>query len=86
MKLQLLSEDVEAALADSSSRALQRIPVAVQEVSRVKVRWAMLPRPTPAGPKPVDSQRAHLYHQASSRVPSYQVRPIASLWRLLRRR
>ena len=36
MKLQLLSEDVEAALADSSSRALQRIPVAVQEVSRIK--------------------------------------------------
>ena len=37
MKLQLLSEDVEAALADSSSRALQRIPAAVQEVSRIKV-------------------------------------------------
>lgn len=37
MKLQLLSEDVDAALADSSSRALQRIPVAVQEVSRIKV-------------------------------------------------
>ena len=37
MKLQLLSEDVEAALADGSSRALQRIPAAVQEVSRIKV-------------------------------------------------
>ncbi len=44
MKLQLLSEDVEAALADSSSRALQRIPVAVQEVSRIKARsWEASP-------------------------------------------
>ena len=45
MKLQLLSEDVEASLADASSRALQRIPLAVQEVSRIKAGFTLLSLP-----------------------------------------
>ncbi len=38
MRLHLSAEDVEAALEDASSRALLRIPSAVQEVAHVKVR------------------------------------------------
>lgn len=37
MKLHLAAEDVEDSLNESSLRALQRIPAAVQEVSHLKV-------------------------------------------------
>lgn len=37
MKLQLMAEDVEAILANSSTRALAHIPTAVHELSHVKV-------------------------------------------------
>ncbi len=38
MKLQLTAEDVESALESNSSRLIQRIPLVMQEVVRVKVR------------------------------------------------
>jgi hypothetical protein len=41
MKLQLTAEDVEAALESNSSRIMQRIPAAAQDVLRIKVRHSM---------------------------------------------
>lgn len=37
MRLHLTAEDVEAALEEASSRALMRIPTALEEVTHVKV-------------------------------------------------
>lgn len=37
MRLHLLAEDLDAAVEDSSARALQRVPVAIREVSHLKV-------------------------------------------------
>ncbi len=37
LRLHLAAEDIDAALEIDSSRALQRIPAAVQEVSHVRV-------------------------------------------------
>lgn len=38
LRLHLAAEDIDASLEIDSSRALQRIPAAVQEVSHVRVR------------------------------------------------
>jgi hypothetical protein len=38
LRLHLAAEDIDAALEIDSTRALQRIPAAVQEVAHVRVR------------------------------------------------
>jgi hypothetical protein len=54
MRLHLTAEDVEAALEEASSRALLRIPAAVEEVAHVKVGTRYHPLynlcPAPASP------------------------------------
>ena len=42
MKLYLAAEDVDIALEDDSSRALQRIPASVQDVVHLEVRSGMV--------------------------------------------
>jgi len=70
MKLQLTSEDVEAALEANSDRILNRLPSAVQEIQRVK-----------ADVKALQSETQRIYDQldASQRKASASVAPLSSL-------